>query len=177
MTESFAASSVADRAEQALRPHVEAAGYELLLCEWSGAGGKPTLWVYIERPDGEPVGIVDCTAVNDAIADLLDVEDLLPGAYLLNVSSPGVERPLKRAEHFAAHLGHQAKIRSWEPIGDRRNWKGPLISMDDDVVTIAVDGVEHRIPLPAIERAHLVWTAPEKGQKKGGSRRKKRSQS
>ncbi len=177
MTDPFAASSVADRAEQALAPHVAEAGYELLLCEWSGAGGKPTLWVYIERPDGEPVGITDCAAVNDAIADLLDVEDLLPGAYLLNVSSPGVERPLKRSEHFAAHLGQLTKIRTWEPISDRRNWRGTITAVDGDVVTITVDGAEHRIPLPAIERAHLVWTAPEKGQKKGGSRRKKRGRS
>jgi ribosome maturation factor RimP len=177
LTQAFAASSVADRAEQALAPHVAAAGYDLLLCEWSGVGGKPTLWVYIERPDGDPIGIKDCQAVNNAIADLLDVEDLVPGAYVLNVSSPGVERPLKRAEHFAAQLGKLMKIRTWEPISDRRNFKGKLLALDDDVVTIQVDNTEHRIPLPAIERAHLVWTAPEKGQKKGGSRRKKRGRS
>ena len=175
--EAFAASSVADRAEQALAPYVAEAGYELLMCEWSGDAGRPTLWVYIERSDGEPVGITDCKAVNDAIADLLDVEEVVPGAYLLNVSSPGVERPLKRAEHFAAHLGKAASIRTWEPIGSRRKWKGTLAALDDDVVTIVVDKKEHRIPLPAIERAHLVWTAPEKGQKKGGSRRKKRGSS
>lgn len=174
MSESFAASSVSDRAEQALAPHVADAGYELLMCEWSGDAGRPTLWVYIERPDGEPVGIADCKIVNDAIADLLDVEEVVPGAYLLNVSSPGVERPLKRAEHFAAQLGKLASIRTWEPIGTRRKWKGTLTALDGDVITILVDAREHRIPLPAIERAHLVWTAPEKGQKKGGSRRKKR---
>lgn len=174
MSQTFAASSVADRAEQALAPYVLEAGYELLLCEWSGSGGRPTLWVYIERPDGEPIGIADCKKVNNAIQDVMDVEDLIPGAYLLNVSSPGVERPLKRAEHFAAHLGQMAKIRTWEPIDERRNWKGVLSTVDDDIVGIVVDGTEHRIPLPAIERANLVWTAPEKGQKKGGSRRKKR---
>ncbi len=177
MSDPFAASSVADRAEQALAPHVADAGYDLLMCEWTGAGGKPTLWVYIERPDGEPIGITDCSKVNNAIADLLDVEDIVPGAYLLNVSSPGVERPLKRAEHFAAQLGKLAKLRTWEPISDRRNWKGTIKGLDGDVVTITVDDRDHRIPLPAIEWAHLVWTAPEKGQKKGGSRRKKRGRS
>lgn len=172
---SFAASSVADRAERALGPVIAEVGYELLLCEWSGAGGRPTLWVYIERPDGENVGIADCKIVNDVIADLLDVEDLIPGAYNLNVSSPGLERPLKSAEHFERHVGKEARIRSWEPIGGRRNWKGLIQEVADDIVTLQVDGAEHRIPLPAIERANLVYVAPERGQKKGGSRRKKRS--
>ncbi len=172
---SFAASSVADRAEQALAPVIADVGYELLLCEWSGSGGRPTLWVYIERLDGDSIGITDCKVVNDAIADLLDVEDLIPGAYNLNVSSPGLERPLKSAEHFERHRGKDVRIRSWEPIGGRRNWKGIIQEVGDDIVTVLVDGAEHRIPLPAIERANLVYVAPDKGQKKGGSQRKKRS--
>jgi ribosome maturation factor RimP len=172
--ERFASSDLASRAEALLGPVIEDVGFRLLLCDWTGAGGRPVLWVYIERPDGEHVDIGDCVKVNDAITDLLDAEDLVPIAYDLRVSSPGVDRPLKRVEHFLAQVGKVAKIKSWEPIGGRRNWKGTLLGVDEDLVLIEVDGGEHRIPIPAIERANLVWVPPAKGQKKGGSTRKKR---
>ncbi len=171
MNDRFAASDVADRAELALAPLVAEAGFELLMCTWTGAARRPALQVYIERSDGESVGIQDCVDVHHAISDFLDAEDLIPVAYDLQVSSPGLERPLKRAEHFAAQLGKLVRVRTWEPIGQRRNWKGTVSAVDDDIVTVRVDGADHRIPLPAIERANLVYEPPAKGQKKGGRRR------
>lgn len=171
----FASSDLASRVEGLIGPRIADVGYDLLLCDWVG-GSTPVLWVYIERPDGEPVDIGDCVAVNNAITDFLDAQELIPGAYELRVSSPGVERPLKTPAHFTDCLGQLAKVRSWEPIEGRRNWKGTLRSVDDDLLTIEVDGQDHRIPIPAIERANLVWVAPPKGQKKGGNRRKKRNQ-
>jgi ribosome maturation factor RimP len=173
MNERFAASDVAARAEQVLRPLIVEAGFELLLCDWTGVGGRPVLQVFIERPDGEAIGIGDCVAVHNAITDYLDVEDLIPVAYDLQVSSPGLERPMKRPEHFEAQLGQLARVRTWEPIQDRRNWKGTIERIDGDILSLAVDGREHRIPIPAIERATLVYEPAPKGQKKGGSRRKR----
>lgn len=172
--ERFAASDLADRAEQALAPLIAEAGYELVLCNWTGASRRPALQVYIERADGEPTGIQDCVEVHRAVTDFLDVEDLIPVAYDLEISSPGVERPLKRAEHFEVQIGKPVRIRSWEPIGERRNWKGVLTAVEDDLITVVVDGADHRIPIPAIERAHLVYEPPPKGQKKGGNKRAKR---
>ena len=138
---------------------------------------RPTLRVYIERPNGEAVDIGDCVAVNDAITDLLDAEDMIPTAYLLEVSSPGLSRPLKRTDHFLQQLGKKIRLRTWEPIEERRNWAVELVSVDEDVLTVkSADGREYRIPVPAIERAHLVYEPEPKGQKKGeGSRRKRRS--
>jgi len=172
--ERFASSDLASRAEALLKPVIAGIGFDLLLCDWTGSGGRPVLWVYIERPDGERVDIGDCVKVNNAITDLLDAEDIVPVQYDLRVSSPGLDRPLKRVEHFAAHLGMDAKIRSWEPIEGRRNWKGKLLEIDDDIVVIEVDGAPCRIPVPAIERANLIYVPPTKGQKKGGSTRTKR---
>ncbi len=174
MGERFAASDLADRAEQALAPLIAEAGFELVLCNWTGASRRPALQVYIERSDGESVGIGDCVSVHHAITDFLDVEDFIPVAYDLEISSPGVERPLKRAEHFAEQIGKPVRIRTWEPISQRRNWKGVLTAVEDDLITVVVDGADHRIPLPAIERAHLVYEPPPKGQKKGGNKRGKR---
>lgn len=173
MTHSFAASDIADRAEQALAPLIAEAGFELLLCSWTGLARRPALAVYIKRADGEPVGIEDCVMVHNAVTDHLDVENLIPVAYDLEVSSPGVERPLKRAEHFSEQIGRMARVRTWEPIGTRRNWKGTISSVEDDLVTIVVDGADHRIPIPAIERANLVYEPPQKGKKKGNSRNKR----
>lgn len=170
----FAATDFASRAEQALAPAVASAGFGLLMCEWTGGSPRPVLWVYIERPDGSYVDIADCVKVHEAITDLLDVEDFIPAAYDLRVSSPGLERPLKRIEHFAAVLGQAVRIRTWEPIGDRRNWKGVLRAVQDDIVTVEVDGQEHRIPLPAVERANLVWE-PEAAQPRRVNTRKKRN--
>lgn len=171
MSDRFAASDVADRAEVALAPLVAEAGFLLLMCNWSGRGRRSSLQVYIERSDGEAVGIGDCVTVHNAITDFLDVEDIIPTAYDLEVSSPGLERPLKRAEHFATQIGKVAHVRTWEPIAERRNWKGVIAAVDDDILTVTVDGQDHRIPLPAVERAHLVYEPPAKGQKKAGGRR------
>ena len=148
------ATGIADRAEVLLRPVLEESGFYLLLCELVSGGRGPILRLYIERLDGVAVGIGDCVAVNNKVTDVLDAEDLVPESYVLEVSSPGVERPL---------------------IGERKNWKGTLVQVEGDVITLRVDeGTEHRLPLPAVERAKLVYIPESKGQKKGGSARKKR---
>lgn len=171
----FAASNIAQRAEDVLGPRVADAGYSLLLCEWTGRGTRPELWVYIEGADGSEVGIDDCVNVHNAITDILDVEDFITGAYKLQVSSPGLDRPLRKPEHFAAQIGNTARVRTWEPIDGRRNWKGTVESIEDDIVTVIVDGQPHRIPLPAIEKANLVYEFETGLKKKGGGTRTKRS--
>ena len=167
-------ASVADRAEQVLAAPIEAAGFALLLCEVAGGSRGPVLRVFIERPDGEPVDIGDCVAVNDAITDLLDTEDLFAGNYDLEVSSAGLDRPLKRIEHFAAQIGKLIKFRTWEPVEGRRNWKNVLAGVEHDLLVVQWDGREVRVPLAAIERANLVYEPPAKGQKKGGANRRQK---
>jgi ribosome maturation factor RimP len=166
---------IAARTERLLAPVIATEGYRLLLCEYVGGDRGRILRVYIEKADDTPIAVSDCIRVTHLVTDLMDVEDFIPTAYSLEVSSPGVERPLKRAEHFAAVLGRQIRIRSWEPIIGRRNWLGELISLEEDIITVEVDGEDHRIPIPAIERANLVYEPPHKGQKQGGSGRKRRT--
>jgi len=169
------ATGIADRAEVLLDPVLGESGFALLFCELVSGGRGPVLRLYIERLDGVDVGIADCVAVNNQVTDILDAADLVPDSYVLEVSSPGVERPLKRPEHFAENLGKQIALRTWEPIGERKNWKGTVIEVVGDVITLRLDeGTEHRIPVPAVERAKLVYIPGSKGQKKGGSARKKR---
>ena len=172
--ERLALASAADRAEEILAEPIAAAGFSLLLCEVIGSSSRPTLRVYIERPDGAPVDIGNCVTVNDAITDLLDTVDLFPTQFLLEVSSPGLARPLKRSEHFEAVVGKLIEFRTWEPVEGRRNWKVSLTRMDGDLLVVDWDGREVSVPLPAIEIANLVDIPPKKGEKKGGSRRTKK---
>jgi ribosome maturation factor RimP len=166
---------IADRVELLLAPILEESGFHLLLCELVSGGRGPILRLYIERLDGEAVGISDCVAVNNTVTDVLDAEDLVPQSYVLEVSSPGVERPLKKPNHFEEQIGKRIALSTWEPIEKRKNWKGTLIQVEGDVITIRVDeGTEHRLPLPAIERAKVVFIPEGKGKKMGGSARKKR---
>ena len=169
------ATGIADRVELLLLPILSDDGFDLIVCELISGGGGPILRLYIERCDGEPVGIGDCVAVNNTVTDVLDAEDIVPQSYVLEVSSPGIERPLKKPEHFAEQLGKRIALRTWEPIEERKNWKGTLVHVEGDVITLRLDeGTEHRLPLPAVERAKLVYTLEPKGKKKGGSARKKR---
>ncbi len=174
LMERIALASAADRAEEILAKPIEAAGYSLLLCEVTGGSQRPTLRVYIEKDDGSNVDIGDCVAVNDSITDLLDTVELFPGMYNLEVSSPGLARPLKRLEHFEAQTGKLIKFRTWEPIDGRRNWRVPLLGVEHDLLVVDWDGREVRVPLPAIEIANLVDIPPEKGKKKGGGNRRQK---
>lgn len=167
-------ASVADRAEEALAPPIDAVGFALLLCQVTGSNHGPVLRVYIERPDGQPVDIGDCVKVNDAVTDVLDTVELFPGTYSLEVSSAGLDRPLKRLEHFAAQIGNVIKFRTWEPIDGRRNWKAPLLGIEHDLLVVQWDGKEVRVPLAAVERANVVYEPPPRGEKKGGGQRRQK---
>ena len=167
-------ASVADRAEQVLTAPIAAAGFALLLCEVAGSSRGPVLRVYIERPDAGPVDIGDCVTVNDAITDLLDTEEIFGGAYSLEVSSAGLDRPLKRPEHFEAQIGNVIKFRTWEPIEARRNWQVQLTGVENDLLVVDWDGRAVRVPMAAVERANVVYEPPPRGEKKGGGQRRQK---
>ena len=106
-----------------------------------------TLRLYIDRPGG--VDLALCEAVTGALRDLLE-------RYSLEVSSPGIDRPLTKPEHFRRFLGQRVRVRTQEPIGGRRNFTGTLAEADDDSVMVAADGDPVRIPLTGIKRSNLV---------------------
>jgi ribosome maturation factor RimP len=136
-----------------LEPPVQALGYELVDLE-ARIGGNGLLRVYIDRADG--VGLDDCERVSRQLSAFLDVEEPLPGSYALEVSSPGLDRPLRTAEHFERFAGHEAKIRLDVPLEGRRNFKGKLCGVEEAEIVIAVDGQTWRLPLADVASAHLV---------------------
>lgn len=134
---------------------VEPMGYELVGVEhFPRGGGASTLRVYIDRDTG--ITVEDCAAVSHQLSGVLDVEDPLPGQYHLEVSSPGLDRPLVFPEHFARFRGHRVKVRLADKIEGRRNLEGILRGEDQGLILLEADGREWEIPLAALESARLV---------------------
>lgn len=137
-----------------LEPPVRAMGYELVELEYSPAGGGSLLRLYIDGPGG--ITLDDCEQVSNHISGLLDVEDPIPGAYNLEVSSPGIDRPLRTLAHFQHFAGQVAKIQLDAPLNGRRRYKGQLQGVEGETVQIEVDGELHELPFGRISKARLV---------------------
>ncbi len=152
--------SVAERTRRLVEPVLQRDGYDLVEVEWLREGSSWVLRLYVDRPGGA-VGIEDCQAVSRTIEPILDVEDFIEPSYHLEVSSPGVDRPLRRAADFDRFAGQRAHVKSFGPIetgaGPRKNWTGTLRGFRDDAVEIEVDGRLHRIPLAQIAKANLEY--------------------
>ncbi len=112
------------------------------------------LRVYIDHENG--ISVDDCADVSHQVSAVLDVEDPIVGLYTLEVSSPGLDRPLFTEAHYERYLGQVAEIRLRSPLDGRRKYKGHLLSVRDGQVVIEVDGVEYSLALDNIEKAHLV---------------------
>ncbi len=140
--------------ETLLAPVVEDLGYELLGVEYHPQGRRSVLRLYIDRPEG--ITIDDCEVVSREVSALLDVEDPIRGEYNLEVSSPGVDRPLFRAEHYLRFTGHRCKLRLVEPQEGRRNFIGTILGVEDACVILEVDGEPISLPLDQVEKANLV---------------------
>lgn len=127
-----------------LRPLVTDLGYELLGMQLDGHSEHGTLRLYIDKPDlSGDILVRDCARVSREVAALMDVEDPLPGKYNLEVSSPGVDRPLFTVEQFAAFIGEQAKLKLLSPIDGRRKLKGEIIAAGDEQITLNCDDDQH----------------------------------
>ncbi|MBU1193002.1 MAG: ribosome maturation factor RimP [Gammaproteobacteria bacterium] len=138
-----------------LEPAVTAVGCELVGIEYLPSGKQSLLRVYIDKPDG--VSVDDCSAVSYQVSGLLDVEDPVPGHYTLEVSSPGLDRPLFQARDFERFAGQQVKIRMRFPIEGQRNFRGLLQGLQEQQVVIEEqDGKRVNLPLDQVEQARLV---------------------
>lgn len=138
-----------------LEPAVTALGCELVGIEYHPSGKHSLLRVYIDRPEG--VTVDDCSAVSYQVSGLLDVEDPIPGHYTLEVSSPGLDRPLFGARDFERFAGREVKIRTRFPVAGQRNFRGLLQGMQgQQVVVDEQDGRRVELPLDQIEQARLV---------------------
>jgi ribosome maturation factor RimP len=139
-----------------LEPVVAALGYELVEVEWTSAGRSSVVRVYIDRTDGGGIGLDDCERASRAIGAALEVEDPVGHEYQLEVSSPGFDRPLRTAAHFARFAGSEARIELAAPIEGRRRFRGRLGPVEGGEVTIEVDRKEWKLPLAGISKARLV---------------------
>lgn len=137
-----------------VEPVVHAMGYEFVGATFGGRAGDRILRVYIDA--GEGVTIDDCEAVSRQLSAMLDVEDPVGEAYVLEVSSPGIDRPLLRETDYQRFTGEQAFIRLFDAVDGRRRFKGVLGGVEDRALLIEVDGRTWRLPLAAVEEAHLV---------------------
>ena len=131
-------------------------GYEYLGAEFGQAENGTTLRVYIDTDNPKGIEVDDCATVSRQLSAVLDVEDVILAAYLLEVSSPGVDRPLFTEAQFAAQVGQEVKARTVTAHDGRRNYKGVLVAVADGQATFEIDGVDRSIPIDDVEQANLI---------------------
>jgi ribosome maturation factor RimP len=142
--------------EALVGPVVESAGLELVEVAFGREGGRRVLRVTVEREEGG-VDLDTISGVSERISRRLDLEGFAPGPYELEVSSPGIERPLREPRHFARHLGERVKLTTAEPLNGARTHHGALVAADADAVVVATDGGELRVAYADIRSARTVF--------------------
>ena len=146
--------------EQLLQPGVESLGYELVCVELLHRRDA-VLRLYVDAPDG--VGVKDCEAVSRYVSGVLDVNDPVSTNYILEVSSPGADRPLVTEEHFMRFRGQEARVQLRRPQGGSKNFRGEIVDVVGDDLQLAVDGETVIFSLSNIRRARLVPSSFEAG--------------
>ena len=143
--------------ERLVAPSLAATGYEVVRVLLMGQH-RPVLQIMIERLDRRALSVDDCVEVSRVVSALLDVEDLIAGAYTLEVSSPGIDRPLTRPEHFVRFAGFEAKLETRMPHDGRKRFTGRLLGLEGERVRIATAEGEMALPLADLQRAKLILT-------------------
>ncbi|WP_417316599.1 ribosome maturation factor RimP [Emcibacter sp.] len=147
-----------DRITRLVEPVATALGYELVrVTMMGGPYGKSVLQIMAERPDGT-MRVEDCEKLSRELSVILDVEDPISGEYTLEVSSPGLDRPLTRKKDFATWAGYLAKFELSEAVDGRRRFKGMLLGMDDDTIRVDIDGETLEFDFGNVHKAKLVLT-------------------
>lgn len=140
--------------QKLVEPVVSAMGYELVGMEHLSRAGSALIRIYIDQAAG--ITLDDCEKVSHQVSGIFDVEDPINGPYTLEVSSPGLDRPLFNAAHFARFIGRDARLRLHAPMDGRRNFRGTILSVSGEEVRMVVDGVEFTLQLSNVETANLV---------------------
>ena len=137
-----------------LRPAVEEAGKELLGIEYISAGNNSVLRLFIDHENG--IDVDDCAEVSRQVGAVLDVEDPISSEYNLEVSSPGVDRPLFNLEHFQSVIGETVNVKLSIPLNGRRKFKGPLVAIENDNLIVEVDSIDYELAIKNVDKANLV---------------------
>lgn len=145
------------RIEQIITPSVEAMGYEVVRVQMSG-GIRAILQIMAERADGAPMTVEDCADISRSVSAVLDVEDPIKAAYTLEVSSPGIDRPLTRLKDYERFAGFEAKLETRIAVDGRKRFKGMLKGVEDGLVSIDTEQGAAKLEFDNILRAKLVLT-------------------
>lgn len=153
-------SDLRSRLIELAEPLLEQLGYELVDLELAAGRSHAQVRVFIDRPEG--IAIEDCEAVSRELSALLDVRDPIPTPYTLEVSSPGMDRVLRKAQHYARFVGSRVHVELLAPRDGRRRYTGALTAANADSVELNVDGQAISLAIADIGRARLVpeWPAP-----------------
>ncbi|NLT34718.1 MAG: ribosome maturation factor RimP [Gaiellales bacterium] len=133
--------------------HME--GVEVVLVEVAGNRARRIVRVFLDHPSGVTHGL--CGQLSPLVGEAIDADALVDGPYVLEVSSPGLDRPLRTPEHFAAQVGRRISLRTVQPVEGRRSWQGELVDADAESVEVVAAGHRARIPLANVARANLVY--------------------
>ncbi len=150
-------SALGDQIAHLVTPTLQAMGFDLVRVQLLG-NRHMTLQIMAEPIVDRSMTIEDCAEISRAISTILDVEDPIRGTYSLEISSPGIDRPLTRAQDFRRFQGHEAKIEIAEPIEGRKRFKGTIVSADDGKVALLCEGETIDLPIDRIHKAKLVLT-------------------
>jgi len=138
---------------QLFLPTIDSMGFELWGCEYLSQGKHSLLRIYIDKPDG--ISIDDCQEVSRQVSALLDVEDLIPGNYSLEISSPGIPRPLFSPYQYQRYTGYEIQVKTFKPIRGRKKIIGTIVSASDDSVVINIEDEHHKLLYSEIVKASL----------------------
>ncbi len=141
--------------ESLFDPIITGLGYQLWGLEYRSSQRHALIKIYIDHEDG--VTLDHCSEVSHQVSAVLDVEDPIAVPYTLEVSSPGVERPLLKLAHYQRYLGFEIKVRLAWALEGRKNFKGELIGIESDNIIMMVDGLEVSFSIDAVKRAHLIY--------------------
>jgi ribosome maturation factor RimP len=149
---------ILEKVRQIAAPLAAQEGLELVDGEMGGMGGRQTLRLFIDKPGG--VSLDDCSGVSRAVSAALDVEDFIDGAYDLEVSSPGLDRPLRTPEHFEQFKGSKVRVKTFGPIPEcenRKTFVGELQGFAEGKVIVDVDGKLFHVPHAQVSKAHVEY--------------------
>lgn len=152
---SVAYGTISGQVTALVEPVLDEMGFELVDVEYLGAGGRRVLRIYMDRPGG--VNLDDCARVSREISVLIDVKDLVPESYVLEVSSPGLNRRLKKEKDFVWAMGKKVKVRMKDPLKGRRNFAGRLEDMKEGMIVVALDQGRTELLIQDIEKATVVY--------------------
>ena len=144
--------------EDLLSPSLDALGFEVVRVRLMGGGDRRTVQIMIDRIDERPISVDDCALASRQLSAVLDVEDPISGTYVLEVSSPGIDRPLTKERDFVRFAGFEAKVELERAQEGQKRFRGRVLGCEDGVVTLMTEKGEAALPVGGIAAAKLVLT-------------------